>query len=156
MTQPREPGPGYRPGNGHNPAAFQPVSDTPERDSGSITGLLRQLTHEVTSLFTKEVALAKAEASESLHNAKAGVAAVATGGAVLMAGLIILLLAAVYGLSTVVAPWLAALIVGGVVVVIGLVMVQAGKKKLEARAMRPDRTIHTMQKDKDALKGRQV
>src|SRR5690606_5564697 len=123
-----------------------------EQDN-SVGGLLRQLTREVPSLFTKELALAKAELSESLRATKAGAASVATGGAVLLAGVIILLLAAVYFLATMMEPYLAALIVGGVVVVIGLIMVSAGKKKFEASSFKPDRTLHSIQKDKEAVRG---
>ena len=75
---------------------YEPVN--PEQDS-SVGGLLRQLTREVPSLFTKELALAKAELSESLRATKAGAASVATGGAVLLAGFIVLLMSAVYFLS---------------------------------------------------------
>lgn len=123
-----------------------------ENDS-SVGGLLRQLTHEVPSLVTKELALAKAELSESLRATKAGAASVATGGAVLLGGFIVLLMSAVYGLSKVMEPWLAALIVGAVVVVIGLIMVSAGKKKFEASSFKPERTIHSVNKDKEAVKG---
>jgi uncharacterized membrane protein YqjE len=124
----------------------------PDQDS-SVGGLLRQLTREVPSLFTKELALAKAELSESMRVTKAGAASVATGGAVLLAGFIILLMSAVYFLSTLMEPWLAALIVGGVVVVIGLIMVSAGKKKFEASSFKPDRTIHSLHKDKEVVRG---
>ena len=124
----------------------------PDQDN-SVGGLLRQLTREVPSLFTKELALAKAELSESMRATKAGAASVATGGAVLLAGFIILLMSAVYFLSTLMEPWLAALIVGGVVVVIGLIMVSAGKKKFEASSFKPDRTIHSLHKDKEVVRG---
>lgn len=124
----------------------------PDQDS-SVGGLLRQLTREVPSLFTKELALAKAELSESMRATKAGAASVATGGAVLLAGFIILLMSAVYFLSTLMEPWLAALIVGGVVVVIGLIMVSAGKKKFEASSFKPDRTVHSLHKDKEVVRG---
>ncbi|TWI50954.1 putative superfamily III holin-X [Pseudomonas duriflava] len=125
-----------------------------DSNSTSIAGLVRQLTREVPSLFTKELALAKAEISEALTATKAGAISMASGGIVLLAGFIILLLSAVLGLSQVVEPWLAALIVGGVVVVIGLVMVSAGKKKLEPASFKPERTINSMQKDKEAVKGK--
>ncbi|WP_028240569.1 phage holin family protein [Stutzerimonas azotifigens] len=128
------------------------LSDHPEYDN-SVGGLLRQLTREVPSLFTKELALAKAELSESIRSTKAGAASVATGGAVLLAGFIVLLMAGVYGLSNVMAPWLAALIVGGVVVIVGLVMVSAGKKKFEATNFKPERTIDSINKDKDVVRG---
>ncbi|MCQ4296457.1 phage holin family protein [Pseudomonas stutzeri] len=131
-------------------APYEPAS--PEQDS-SVGGLLRQLTREVPSLFTKELALAKAELSESLRATRAGAASVATGGAVLLAGFIILLMSAVYFLATMMEPWLAALIVGVVVVVIGMIMVSAGKKKFEASSFKPDRTIHSLQKDKEAVRG---
>lgn len=130
----------------HEPASHAP-------NDSSVGGLLRQLTHEVPSLITKELALAKAELSESIRATKAGAASVATGGAVLMGGFIILLLSAVYGLSTIMAPWLAALIVGGVVTLIGLIMVSAGKKKFEASSFKPERTMHSLNKDKEAVRG---
>ncbi|MGN2248057.1 phage holin family protein [Frateuria sp. GZRR35] len=123
-------------------------------DDSSIGGLLKQLAREIPVLFTKELALAKAEMRENLRATKAGVAAVATGGAVMLAGLIILLMAGVYGLSTVLAPWLSALIVGAAALVLGWIMVTAGKKQFEPGALKPDHTIHSLQKDADAIRGR--
>ncbi|MBB3101717.1 phage holin family protein [Azomonas macrocytogenes] len=128
-----------------------PASTVHEHDN-SVTGLLRQLTREVPMLFTKELALLKAEFSESLQATKAGLASVAVGGAVALAGFIVVLMAAVYGLSLVMQPWLAALIVGAVVTVIGLSMVSAGKKKFEASSLRPSHTMNTLHKDKEAIK----
>lgn len=131
-----------RTGNGHSAS------------EASVGVLLRELAHEVPSLVTKEIALAKSEARESMRATKAGMAAVATGGAVAMAGLIVLMFAAVYALSEVIVPWAAALIVGAVVMLIGYVMVQSGKKKFEAESLRPDRTMHSLNKDKNAIRGR--
>ncbi len=126
----------------------------PAVDASSATGLLRQLAHEVPTLLAAELALLKAEAQSALRTTQAGVGAVATGGAVMLAGLLFVLLAAVYALSTVVAPWLAALIVGVVALLVGWGMVKAGKHKFDADALRPDRTIDNLNKDKDALRGR--
>jgi Putative Actinobacterial Holin-X, holin superfamily III len=126
---------------------------TPEGDA-SVISLLRQLTHEVPALFSKELALAKAEMEKSLTTLKAGVAAVAGGAIVLLGGFIVLLMAAVYGLSTVLQPWAAALIVGGVVMVIGFIMVQAGKKQFEPSHFKPDRTLNAMDKDQQALRSK--
>lgn len=120
----------------------------------SVGVLLRELAHEVPSLLTKEIALAKSEARETMRVTKAGVAAVATGGAVAMAGLIVLMFAAVYALAEVMALWLSALIVGVVVMLVGYMMVQAGKKKFESESLRPDRTINSLHKDTNAIRGR--
>lgn len=116
--------------------------------------LLRELAHEVPSLLTKEIALAKSEARETMRVTRAGVAAVATGGAVAMAGLIVLMFSAVYALATVMELWLAALIVGAAVLLVGYVMVQAGKKKFEAESLRPNRTLNALHKDQNAIRGR--
>ncbi|MBD1554630.1 phage holin family protein [Pseudomonas typographi] len=124
----------------------------PSLDSASIGGLLRQLAREVPQLLSKELALAKAELQQSLNSLKAGTAAVAGGAVVVLAGLIILLLAAVYGLSLYLAPWLAALIVGAVTLIVGAVMLQSGKKQFEPSHFTPDKTLHAMQQDKDTLK----
>ncbi|KNC17928.1 hypothetical protein AC788_00850 [Pseudomonas sp. RIT-PI-a] len=126
--------------------------DSVRQDDASIGGLLRQLTREVPELFTKELALAKAEMQQSLTTLKAGIAAVAGGAIVLLAGFIILLMAAVYGLGTVMQLWLAALIVGGITVIVGFIMLQSGKKQFEPSHFTPDRTLHAMQQDKEALK----
>jgi hypothetical protein len=137
----------------NDPLETAPDTGVPgSNDNASIGALIRQLTREVPELFTKELALAKAELQQSLTTLKAGVAAVAGGAVVLLAGLIILLMAVVYGLATVMQLWLAALIVGGVTLVIGLVMVQAGKKQFEPSHLTPDRTLHAVQQDTDVLK----
>jgi xanthosine utilization system XapX-like protein len=70
---------------------------------------------------------------------------------VMLAGLVILLLAAVYALAMFMAPWLAALIVGVVAMIVGFVMVQSGKKHLEATHLAPERTMNSLHKDKDAI-----
>ena len=128
----------------------RPVS-VPDPDA-SVVGLIRQLSREVPALFTKELALAKAELQESLTTLKAGIAGVAGGAIVLLAGFIILLMSAVYGLSIIMAPWLAALIVGVVVMIVGFVMLQSAKKQFEPSNLKPDRTLDALNKDQEALR----
>ena len=136
------------------PAQAPPLRAVPREDDHSIGGLLKQLAREIPLLFTKELALAKSELRENLRATGTGVAAVATGGAVMLAGLVILLLAGVYGLSLVMPSWLAALIVGAAALVIGWVMVAAGKKQFEPDALKPDHTLHSLHKDAAAIRGR--
>lgn len=125
----------------------------PDEDA-SIGALLRELGHEVPSLLRNEVALAKSEARETLRATKEGVAALSTGGAVMMAGLVVLLFAAVYALSNAMAPWLAALVVGGVTVFIGYMMLQSGRRKLQSDSMRPSHTMNSLKKDTDVIRRR--
>jgi hypothetical protein len=60
-------------------------------------------------------------------------------------------MAAVIGLAAVVAPWLAALIVGVVVGIIGYVMVHAGIKGMAETPVKPELAADSLQRDKDVL-----
>ncbi len=113
-----------------------------------LTGLLTELAQETTTLVRKEVELAKAEVSEKVTQATSGAVSLAAGGMVAFAGLIFLLLALTYYLATMMEPWLAALIVGGAVTLIGIILVSMGKSKLSAKNLQPNRTIATLQDDK--------
>jgi len=123
------------------------------RDYESTPSLLRRLVDDVGSLFAQELALLKSETTRSVGELKAAAISVAMGGAVAFMGAFFLLLSAVYGLSNVVDPWLAALIVGGVVTLIGIVMLSAGSKKLEPATMAPRRTAAALRKDTEMIKG---
>jgi hypothetical protein len=129
------------------------AADDRELESHSVGGLLRQLGRDVPDLLIKELALARSEIAATAQSTKAGVASLATGAAILMPGVFVLSMAAVYGLALFMPLWGAALIVGGVVTLIGIAMVMAGKKKLEADSLKPERTLHQMHKDRDAIKG---
>ena len=124
------------------------------RERESAIGLLRRLVDELSLLFRKEIALAKAEAVQSVAHLKAAAISMASGGAVLFAGLLVLLAAAVLGLSHVVADWLAALIVGGLVSIVGFVMINSGKNKFDSSALKPERTQRALQRDKEMLERR--
>jgi hypothetical protein len=123
------------------------------RDFESTPGLVRRLFDDVTTLFGQELELLKSETTESIRDLKAGAISLAMGGAVLFMGITFLLLAAVYGLSTVMEPWLAALIVGGVVSLIGIIMLVMGRNKLEPDSMTPRRTTASLRKDTHMIKG---
>jgi predicted phage tail protein len=125
------------------------------RDQESITDLLRRLMDELATLFRQELALASSEMSSAMSKLSRGLISVATGGAVLYAGFLTLLAAAVLALALVVEPWLAALIVGGVVTLIGVVMVLKGKKALEPSDLKPRRTVESLRQDKDVLMRRE-
>ncbi len=120
--------------------------------SGSVPHLLRQLMSEVTILFSKEVSLARAELRENVGGMKTGLIALMSGSIVLLAGVIVLLMAGVYGLATIIDLWLAALIVGGAVTVLGLIMVASGKSKLNGDPLKLRRTAESLREDRQALR----
>lgn len=127
-----------------------PIRDETIRGASTLT-LLRRLMDELTTLLRQEMALATSELIGSLGRLTAGIVSIATGGAVLFSGFLVLLAAAVLGLTNVVEPWLAALIVGGVVTIVGVVMVLAGRKAVDPSMLKPRRSAESLRKDKDVL-----
>jgi xanthine/uracil permease len=67
------------------------------------------------------------------------------------AGLLVLLAAAVLALAQWLEPWLAALVVGIVVVIIGVLLLLAGKQKLHPEQLKPERSAESLRRDKDVL-----
>lgn len=121
--------------------------------TSSLGSLLSSLTNELTGLVRKEVELAKAEMSEKGAQAAGGVGSIAAAGGVLFSGFLVLLAAAVFGLNEVLppetTPWLSALIVGGIVLLIGFILLQSGRKKLKAQNLMPSRTMASFRNDRE-------
>jgi len=126
------------------------VPDSPlERESAG--GLLSRLFGDFAALLRNEVALAKAELSESTTRAKAGIAALIGAVATLLAGTLVLLAAVILGLAKVMEPWLAALIVGVLITVVGGVLLVGARKKLLPPHIEIDRTRAAVRNDVDVL-----
>jgi len=146
------------------PAAAQGQHVPPDPDARStrsgeaesITGLFSELWRNSTALVQEEVELAKAEVSEKATRAAVSAGAIAIGGAVLFAGFIVLLLAAVNALAPLlpsdIAEWLAPAIVGLVVVVIGFIMVSGGIKAFDMKKLAPRRTMDSLRHDRNMVK----
>ncbi|MBP2302897.1 phage holin family protein [Azospirillum picis] len=118
------------------------------RQDRPLAGLFADLARETANLARSEIALAKAELTDKATEAAGGVAFIAIGGLVAFAGFLVLLAAAVLGLSNVISPWLSALIVGVVVLAVGGILAYVGKNRLKPDNLRPRRTMHTLDEDK--------
>lgn len=114
---------------------------TPDRP---LTSLFSELTQETVSLFRQEIRLARAELTDKARQAGRGTAEIAAGALVLLVAVGVLAAAAVLGLATVVQPWLAALIVAGVLAVIGGVVLATGLSNLRGGNLAPRRTMDSM------------
>jgi hypothetical protein len=126
--------------------------ETSAFDGQSTIQLVRRLIDDLGSLFRKEMALATSEISRSMTAIQAGVASIATGGAVLFAGFLVLLLAVAAALAEVVDTWLALLIVGGVVAVVGFIMLSAGRKKLKNSTIKPEKAQAAVREDAEMVR----
>jgi hypothetical protein len=125
-------------------------------DERSLGTLVADLTRESTTLVQQEVALARAEVSEKVSQVGTALASLIIGGLVLFAGLLKLLDAAIYGIGEMfppdLGPWLAALIVGAIVAIIGMVMLQKGRRNLKPEHLAPQRTVDSLKRDTEFAK----
>jgi hypothetical protein len=128
-----------------------------QKDTRSVTALMSELASETTTLVRQEVALAKAEASEKLHQATNGIAYLVVGGAIMIVSLFYILDAVVYGIARLMPDeyrlWLGALIVGVVVGIVGIVLLKKGTKNLQARNLKPRRSPRSVELDAQMVKG---
>jgi len=123
------------------------ISTPRSRSDRSVAALLSDLASETGMLVRQEIALFKAELSEKLGRLGLGAGALVAGGLVAFSGWLVLLAAAVLDLSNLVAPWLAALIVGVVVLAVGAALLFFGKSRLDSEALVPRRTLNSLRED---------
>ena len=117
----------------------------------SLLSLFSDLWRETTTLVHEEAELAKAELSEKVSQVTTGAGEIAAGGAILFAGFIVLLFAAVGALELMLPTehsiWIAPLIVGLAVMIIGYIALSRGKKQMQAESLAPQRTLESLKRD---------
>jgi hypothetical protein len=96
----------------------------------STSELVRQMSEQVTKLVRDELRLAQLEMTRKGKRAGLGVGAFGGGGILALYGIGCLLAAAIIGLATVVAAWLAALIIGAGVLIISAGAALFGRAQL--------------------------
>jgi len=117
-------------------------------DNRSLGDLLSELSRETGTLVRKEIELATTETSAKLKVAAGHTGVAAAGGALLHAGLLVLLAALVIGLAQLgVTPWLSALIVGLATAGAGYLLVNTGLGALRRTSVAPTQAIESLEED---------
>lgn len=130
-----------------------PGPDRPEGAwAASIGGLFGDLIDHVRLLFRQEAALLKAEMVAKLKALALNSAAMAVGVALLASGFFWLVTAGVLGLATVWPAWLAALVVGGAIVLAGALLAFVGLRTLLRLSPAPERTVRTVKSDIEMIR----
>lgn len=119
------------------------------RDDRSLGELFAELSRESSVLVRQEIALAQTEMSEKASKVAKNVVVLVAGGAIVYLAAMFILLAAVIGLANVIEPWVAALIVGVVVAIIGAVLLAKGIGTLKKTTLLPEKTIETLKENKE-------
>jgi len=124
-----------------------------QTDDRSIKDLLSDLSNSLTTLFRKEIQLARAETSEKVTQVAVSLGSIAGGAILALAALMVLLQALVIGLAEAGIPagW-ASLIVGVVVAGIAYFMIHKGTTDLKASNLAPQRTVESIRRDAHVVK----
>lgn len=124
--------------------------DTPERTLGQ---LVADATRDLSAIMRSEIQLAKAEIQQDAKNAGVGAGLFGGAGVLGFLALILLLIAAAYGLVAAgVWPWLAFLIVAVVLLLVAGVLAMVGLRKVKAVKGKPEKAITEAQQTIQAIK----
>lgn len=127
----------------------RPLIVSGEREVGAI---VTDVWKNAEKLLRHELELAIAELDRRAQKLKLGMMTATVGAAVLYAGVLALVAAAILGLSRVVAPWLAALIVGVLMTGLGVLLGKRGADKSAESTERDEHLHRTMEAMKEAVR----
>jgi len=129
------------------------MSDVRERPTEpSIADLVQRATEQTSRLVRDELRLAKLELAEKGKQAGAGAGLLGGGGLVALYGVAALLAALVLGLAEVMPGWLAALLVGVVLLLVAGVLAIAGRARVRrATPPVPEEAMDGLKRDIDAV-----
>ncbi|GAA1880722.1 phage holin family protein [Pseudonocardia ailaonensis] len=124
-----------------------------EPDTASVGDLVGNVTRNLSTLMRQELALARAEIKQEAS--KTGKAAGAFGGAGFAAWFVVLFLSLALwaGLSNLMDPGWAALIVGALWAIVAAVLFMSGRSTFRKVHPKPERTVDTLGQVPDALRG---
>ncbi|HSJ76196.1 MAG TPA: phage holin family protein [Gemmatimonadales bacterium] len=124
------------------------------RQERSIGELFGQLSQDMTLLVRQEVQLARTEMTEKLSRITTNLISVGAGGFVAYLGglaLMAALILALRDLANISLAW-SALIVGGILAIVGYVMLQRGLKELKGVELAPRRSVENIKDDVQSIK----
>jgi uncharacterized membrane protein YqjE len=112
-----------------------------------VTDVLQDIVGNLQEIIRLEFRLAKTELKEEAAKAAKPAATFGLGLVFGFYGIGFLLLASVYGLSLLMAGWLAALLVGTILASVGGVLMSSSGKKLKSVNPTPDKTFQSLEEN---------
>jgi hypothetical protein len=117
------------------------------RGERSLSEVLQDVVGNIQEIIRSEFQLAKAEIKDRVAKMHGPAAWMGVGSVIFLYGLGFILLAIVYKLGTIMEPWLAALLVGGVLALFAAVILISATSKLRRIDAVPQRTVKTMKEN---------
>ncbi len=128
------------------------MQETKHEANQNFGRLFAHLTRNMGTLMRKELELAKVEMREKISTSGKGAALLGIGGAIVFAGFLVALIAAVAGLALVLPVWAAALIVAVIVMFIGGILLAVGMRRLKKTDLKPTQAIASFKESKQWMK----
>jgi dipeptide/tripeptide permease len=128
------------------------MQETIHETNLSFGQLFANVTQSVGTLMRKELELARVEMRDKVSNSGKDAAMLAIGGAILFAGFLVALIAAVAALALVLPVWAAALLVAAVVMIIGGILFTVGMQRLKKTDLKPTQAITSFKESKQWMK----
>ena len=126
---------------------------TDELSDRSIGHLVQRLSQQTATLVRQEMRLAQVELQEKGRRAGRGAGMFGGAGIVALYGAGALIAAAILLIGTAVEPWLAAVIVGVVLLALAGLLALLGKKQVQqATPPKPERAMESVQRDVEHVK----
>jgi hypothetical protein len=124
-------------------------------DERSVGELVQALSQQTSTLVRQEMRLAQVELQQKGKRVGMGAGMFGGAGLVALYGVGALIAAAIIGIGTLVEPWLAAVIVGAVLLAVAGILALTGKKQVErGTPPLPEQAIESTKRDVDELKAR--
>jgi uncharacterized membrane protein YqjE len=122
-------------------------------DDHSVGELIQQLSQQTSTLVRQEMRLATSELQQKGKRAGIGAGMFGAAGVVALYGGGALIAAAILGIGTFLEPWIAAVIVGVVLLAIAGILALTGKKQVEqAGPPVPEQAVESTKRDVDEVK----
>ena len=118
-----------------------------EHGERSLPEVVQDMFRNVQEILRSEFQLAKTEVKEEAAEAATPIMVMGVGVVLAIYGVGFLLLAAVYGLATIMTLWSAALLVGVVVAMIAVLLINVGRGKLKRVNVKSEKLIASLQED---------
>jgi Putative Actinobacterial Holin-X, holin superfamily III len=129
------------------------LRDGPEPSDRSIKEIIEVLRPQLQELTDKQLELARTELAPVGKRAGLAAGLLVAGGVFMFVFLIFLSLTGVYLLNLLLPLWISALIVSGILLLVGGILAGAGASILRNLDPKPHRTIRTLQQNVNWVKG---
>ncbi len=131
---------------------MQRMNEVRRIEERPLSELFSDLVTETSNLVRNEVALARVELTDKASKIGKNIGSLVIGGAVAYAGVLAIGAAVIMLLSRVMPNWLAALIVGLIVVGVAWLMISKAITALQRVELKPEQTVESVKEDAQWIK----